>query len=427
MAMETTVAQPPPNPLVSSQSKSSRLQAVLHPLVLLSISDYLTRHSLREQKGPVIGAILGQQNGREITMEAAFDCHVSWAPGVEGGYLLDVERFSSRLEQMIAVHKDRNLELVGWYTLTPPTGPTPAQLPIHHQILDNWNDSAALLLAFDCDPNTINTIGGKLPLTIYETIYEVDGRKSGGQDGGDRKMQDGEPTHHLRFREVPYVVETDETEMISMNYVAAWAGTASSASKSSKEDRPSRSIESTGKGKRRLVEAEGDGSKTTVTDDATSVDLTGEEDAMIASLTAKANAIKMLHCRIRLITTYLECLPPSYTNGQKRSPVTGRMDLDHISPSLPILRQIRALINRLGLVVPFNVDDFQEEMRREANNANLTNLLNTVMQSISGAREVGKKFSIVEATKASSGRDMLEKGCLASPGFNMPGAGDIMI
>ncbi|GAB0137764.1 hypothetical protein EsDP_00006018 [Epichloe bromicola] len=414
-----------PNPLVSSQSKSSRLQAVLHPLVLLSISDYLTRHSLRDQKGPVVGAILGQQNGREITMEAAFDCHVSWAPEVEGGYLLDAERFSSRLEQMIAVHKDRNLELVGWYTLTPPTGPTPAQLPIHHQILNNWNDSAAFL-AFDCDPNTIITIGGKLPLTIYETIYEVDGRKSGGQDGGDRKMQDGEPTHQLRFREVPYVVETDETEMISMNYVAAGAGNASSASTASKEDRPSRSIESTGKGKRRLVEAEGDGSKTTVIDDA-SVDLTGEEDAMIAALTAKANAIKMLHCRIRLITKYLECLPPSYTNGHRRSSVTGRMDLDHTSPSLPILRQIRALINRLGLVVPFNVDDFQQEMMREANNANLTNLLNAVMQSISGAREVGKKFSIVEATKASSGRDMLEKGCLASPGFNMPGAGDILI
>lgn len=326
---------------------------------------------------------------------------------------------------MIAVHKDRNLELVGWYTLTPPTGPTPAQLPIHHQILDNWNDSAAFL-AFDCDPNTIITIGGKLPLTIYETIYEVDGRKSGGQDGGDRKMQDDEPTHHLRFREVPYVVETDETEMISMDYVAAWAGNASSASTGSKEDRPSRSIESTGKGKRRLVEAEGDGSKTAVIDDA-SVDLTREEDAMIAALTAKANAIKMLHSRIRLITTYLECLPPSYTNGDEKSSVTGRMDLDHTSPSLPILRQIRALINRLGLVVPFNVDDFQEEMTREANNANLTNLLNSVMQSINVAREVGKKFAIVEATKTSSGRDMLEKGCLASPGFNMPGAGDIMI
>jgi COP9 signalosome complex subunit 6 len=87
-----------PNPLLSSQ-KSSQVQAVLHPLVLLTISDYITRHTLREQKGPIIGALLGQQNGREITIEHAFECHVVEAPLVEGGYLIDSARFGSRLEQ----------------------------------------------------------------------------------------------------------------------------------------------------------------------------------------------------------------------------------------------------------------------------------------------------------------------------------------
>ena len=86
------------NPLISAQ-KSSQLQAVLHPLVLLTISDYITRHTLREQGGPIIGALLGQQNGREITVEHAFECHVREAPEVEGGYLLDNDKFSARLEQ----------------------------------------------------------------------------------------------------------------------------------------------------------------------------------------------------------------------------------------------------------------------------------------------------------------------------------------
>jgi COP9 signalosome complex subunit 6 len=69
MAVETR------NPLLSTQKSSdSGLQVALHPLVLLTISDYITRHTLRNQKGPVVGALLGQQNGREITIEHAFEC-----------------------------------------------------------------------------------------------------------------------------------------------------------------------------------------------------------------------------------------------------------------------------------------------------------------------------------------------------------------
>lgn len=89
---------PSSNPLLSTQ-KSSQLQAVLHPLVLLTISDYITRHTLREQKGPIIGALLGQQNGREITIEHAFECHVKEAPEVDGGFLIDTDKFGRRLEQ----------------------------------------------------------------------------------------------------------------------------------------------------------------------------------------------------------------------------------------------------------------------------------------------------------------------------------------
>lgn len=87
------------NPLLSTQKSSdSRLQAVLHPLVLLTISDYITRHTLREQPGPVIGALIGQQNGREITIEHAFEC--ATLPK-DGEVIIDADWFEQRLGQSV--------------------------------------------------------------------------------------------------------------------------------------------------------------------------------------------------------------------------------------------------------------------------------------------------------------------------------------
>lgn len=85
------------NPLISTQkSTDSGLQAVLHPLVLLTISDYITRHTLREQKGPIVGALLGQQNGREITIEHAFECATTVR---DGNVVLEPDWFATRLDQ----------------------------------------------------------------------------------------------------------------------------------------------------------------------------------------------------------------------------------------------------------------------------------------------------------------------------------------
>jgi COP9 signalosome complex subunit 6 len=83
------------NPLLSAQKSDSGLHVALHPLVLLTISDYITRHTLRQQKGAIIGALMGQQDGREITVEHAFECRVM----EEGSPTLDEEWFAARLQQ----------------------------------------------------------------------------------------------------------------------------------------------------------------------------------------------------------------------------------------------------------------------------------------------------------------------------------------
>lgn len=294
------------------------------------------------------------------------------------------------------VHKDRQLDFVGWFTLMPSSGPVNAILPTHRFFLSKHNESA-ILLAFH--PDAIlnrSAAGGQLPLTIYESNWEVETDKSGedktmddvsrGDDGGDNGLK-------LRFRELAYSVETEETEMIGMNYVAAGGGGA--AATTGKEEKLNRSVESNGKGKRRLVESDQQDNKDVM--DLEEDTLTKEEEEMVAALTTKANAIKMLQSRIDLITKYLESLPPAFINNEKTE--DENMDADSTTPSLPILRQIQALISRLDLIIPSDRAAFEKEMMQEANDVNLVELLNEVMQSADQAREVGKKFSVVEHAK----------------------------
>jgi len=385
----------PHNPLVVTGG-SSELQVILHPLVLLSISDYIARHTLREQKGPIVGGLLGQQNGREITIEHAFDVQMT-------NGAVDPPRFHSRLEQMKTVHKDRQLDFVGWYTLLPSTGPDESILGAHRFFLSDYNESA-LLLGFHPDEVLSHSSGGKLPLTIYESNWEVEGgaaAKSATDPGAEDKcMDDGDRGLQLRFSELTYSVETDETEMIGMNYVAA--GGASAAATSAKEEKPSRSIETNRKGKRRLVESPArDEPKAAAADE--DVQLTREEEEMVATLTTQANAIKMLQARIQLITKYLEQLPPSFVNGEKTEDESMAETDGSAPPSLQILRQIQALVSRLDLVIPSDKEAFEKEVLQESNDVHLVELLNEVMQGSDQARDVGKKFGIVESARARRG------------------------
>lgn len=93
------------NPLLSNSRASDTSPIVqLHPLVLLTITDCISRHTLRQQPGPVIGAILGAQNGQEVTMEVAFQAKLK--SGVDGEITLDDEWFGKRLEdcRLASIH-----------------------------------------------------------------------------------------------------------------------------------------------------------------------------------------------------------------------------------------------------------------------------------------------------------------------------------
>lgn len=70
---DNSAASAEANSLISSHPSTSGLQISLHPLSLLTISDYITRHTLRNGTGPIIGALLGTQEGREIAIEHAYE------------------------------------------------------------------------------------------------------------------------------------------------------------------------------------------------------------------------------------------------------------------------------------------------------------------------------------------------------------------
>ncbi|RYP64577.1 hypothetical protein DL771_008690 [Monosporascus sp. 5C6A] len=401
------------NPLISSQKSSdSGLQAVLHPLVLLTISDYITRHALREQTGPIVGALIGQQNGREITIEHAFECATL---AKDGEVILNADWFTQRLDQMRQIHKSPQLDLVGWYTVLPRSGPTPSVLPIHNYLLAEHNESS-LLLAFHPEEAVDHSIGSKLPLTIYESNYEVDEPKL--DQGEDKEMRDGEPPLKLKFKELPYSVETGEAEMISMDFIARGAGTATVV-----EPREQKQPNEDAKGKQpeRKVEEEAE---------ADEYVLSRDDEEMIAALTAKLNAVKMLQSRVNLLMTYLERLPPSYLTMNNWPGAEGvesnASGSPHTIPSHTILRSIQALVNRLALVVPSNTEAFEQEMLCEANDVHLMGLLNDVMQSMTEARGVGKKFEVVDGAK-NHNRKVLDSAMAGDRGAFMPGAGDLNI
>lgn len=72
---------------------------ILHPMPVINIGDYVTRHYLRKQPGPIVGALFGQQNGREVTIEHAYEVKTL----VNGDQVtLEPLWFETRLEQSMS-------------------------------------------------------------------------------------------------------------------------------------------------------------------------------------------------------------------------------------------------------------------------------------------------------------------------------------
>lgn len=405
MASKGTVA----NPLVIAGKPDTSLNVQLHPLVLLTISDYITRHTLRQQKGPIVGAIIGQQNGRNFTLEHAFECKLADSGN---DVMLDADWFTAQLEMYKEVHKAPALDMVALFTLGPVDGPQPAHLPVLKQVQTLTSSDSIMLLMFH--PELVDNLqGGKLPITLYESVEEIEA-----------------DTLQVRFRELQFEVETGDAEMIGVDFVAKGGGNATAVRKAEvASGAASGSKDKKGKGKGKAKEEEGDSATT-----ASGHVLSSEEEELVSSLTAKANAIKMLNERLDLIRSYLISLPPSYLNGASTDAAPDTVNFQ-------LLRSVSSLLSRLPLLtpptsstqLPSAVDNatatslLEEAKKKQKEDVTLTSLLSTLTRSVTEAQNLGSKFGVMQREKANKdrmnfgrggpGRTMGDEGVMADSGM----------
>lgn len=379
------------NPLITNKAPDASLTVHLHPLVLLTITDYITRHTSRQQPDPIIGAVIGQQNGRNITLEHAYECKTA---NRDGALAMDVEWFQERLEQYKDVHKAPALDLVALFMLGSVEGPAAVHAGVIQQVQQITGTDSVMLLLFH--PEMVNELqGGKLPVTLYETVQEA--------EGGDAALQ---------FRELGFEVETGEAEMIGVDFVATGGGNATAVPKaevaSSVGESSTKEKQTKGKGKGK--QKDGDEAET---NGALSNVLSAEDEELIASLTAKVNAIKMLNSRLNLIRTYLNTLPQSYlTDATSEEPLPE--NTNHT-----LLRSINSMLSRLPLLAPPTsataissstssdsepTTTLQAAADKEKQDVHLTSLLSSLTRSISEAQSMASRFHVLQREKTNKER-----------------------
>lgn len=425
--MSENPSQETRNLLSSNQASDASLRPTLHPLVLLTISDYITRHTLRRQTQPILGALLGQQNGRDISIEFAFEARLVRTGDGSDDWRLDCLWFSERLQQYKEVHKAAALDLVGWWTLCPEQGPIPSMLQYHKLLMHEYNESL-LLLGFH--PQLVldeQGSGGKLPLTIYESMDAkvTDDGKAMQIDGGE--TADAEVGSDLTFRPLAYEVVTGEAEMIGIDFVAKGGGNATAVNHDT-----SLTDGRSGTAKDGLLDSVAGNFSKGLGEEKSEPSLSVEEEERkvsrlfafmlipssgIASLMTRANAIKMLHSRLLQLQEYLSKLPPSYLTDDSLPAGLVPADTPDGPPfSFTMIRSIQALTARLSLLIPADRKAFEMESQAQQNDVELVALLGEMGRSAQQAKELGGKWSVIDAARSTSMRGDLR---LRWPGEEM--------
>lgn len=316
------------------------------------------------------------------------------------------------------------MDFVGWYTLFPESGPSAAIVPLQRQAITFYNDSAILLALHPEVIVQADTTNARLPVSVYESVDEIEHQK----DEGSMQVDGDESTStDIRFRSLPYTIETDETEMIAIDYVAKGAGNATAVIETSSDTTapppaPTPEPVTDKKGKKRAdtpsaaVTTSEPGQKSTSTNGASEPvnPLIPEEEDQIASITTRLNSVKMLQTRISLLRQFIQSLPASYLSDQESSEAP---DPSH----LPHLRNIQALLTRLSLLTPANSSSAMQSLsaatQAQSNDVALASVLSLLGQDIQSLSELGRKFATVETHRNS------KAGKLGAAGLGGGGGG----
>ena len=428
------------NPLLLSTKADTSQTIQLHPLVLLTISDYVTRHTLRRPEAlppatpsssswtrtPMVGAIIGAQDGHTSTLEFAFECRLDISPSTQE-VTVNMPWFEERIQEYRDVHKEPALDLVAMFALGPEAGPQGVHLPVVRQML-RWAGSESMMLLLFHAGMVEDARGGKLPISLYESVV--------GEGGKDLQG----------FRELAFEVETGDAEMIAVDFVARGGGNAAAVLKAEKKEGEwantvglgeASSAATNGK-KAPLAKGKGKGKEREEADAAaaaaqTALYLTPDDDELIASLTAKANAIKMLSQRLDFLRSYLAQLPPSYltTTSPTPPPTTSQQPLNH-----PLLRNISSLLSRVPLLSPPSITSTspptststssttESSGQKERTDVHLTSLLSALTRATAEAKTMGAKLHVLQKERTGNSRGVgMGMGMSGMAGPMGPGLG----
>lgn len=202
-----------------------RLRVKLHPLVLLTITDFVTRHTLTKNTNKLLGVVLGDQEEHTLSMRHAFEGKTAIPQDHSDAIGFDETWVKDRIQQCKIdsagistrhltltvsdrdVHKAPALDPVAAFMV----GSSDAALTDHHAALQQLQaiqgSRPVLLLVFHPDLIADGTLlDDQLPVSIYRP------QDLGNPDGG--------------FTRVDYEVDTDEAELVGLGFVAAGAANA---------------------------------------------------------------------------------------------------------------------------------------------------------------------------------------------------------
>jgi COP9 signalosome complex subunit 6 len=180
------------------------LNLMLHPLVIINISDHFTRTKVQNnlENPRVIGALLGSQQGRNIEITNSFELVYNI---IDKSIIINKEYFIKKQEQFKKVFP--TLEFLGWYSTSQSVLLT--DIEVHKQFFDINENPLYLLL----DPLMVNRPDVKeIPIFIFES---------------ELRMINDKPTN--LFVKVPYKIETNDAERLAIDHVARITPTGSTS------------------------------------------------------------------------------------------------------------------------------------------------------------------------------------------------------
>ncbi len=279
-------------------------------------------------------------------------------------------------------------------------------VPPQKQAITFYNDSAILLALHPEIVKAANTTNGKLPISIYESLLDVEHPK----DDGSMQV-DGEESSVIKFRQLPYTIDTDETEMIAIDYVAKGAGSAAAVDDGPPPPprKPTDPPLLDKKGKKRADPpprpSQPLGTKQTNGVEEKRSALTPEEEDQLATITTRLNSVKMLQTRLSLLKNFIQSLPPSYLSSpDSTAAASSSPDQSH----LPHLRNIQALLTRLSLLTPTDSAGSPQPLaaasQAQSNDVALTSMLSLLGQDVQALSELGRKFAALESNRGSKAK-----------------------